>query len=494
MRVYGSYDVVVVGGGASGTAAAIAAACEGAKTIIIENLGILGGMMNVFGPPGWAFCHLWNCKGEQIIGGFVEETHHILEKEGHAIPFPKKEDASAHCFGFVDPDHYGLLMFRMCRENNVELLMHSLAVEIIKEGDTATGVIVENCEGRMAVMGKVIIEASGEGDLAARAGVPYTKIDRTKEEIDPPSITFHMDGIDWAKVTEYYKTHPDQFNPITYRPHGSAEEKAVLDDLNQRLMNCECITDLVWDGVLGNIDYDDISMEAYKNGDLHPYGDLGHFFTPRSHHHMQAIFQHTAQVKDCDTNSIKEWSQGESEARRQVEIAIKAINKYLPGYEHAYLTRITSSMRTREGRHMIGDYVMSVEDVAEARKHPDVIAKCMQSVNHGGPFHSASEPGTAMNRNFSGFTDVKDGGSYDIPYRCLVPKNVENLLLSGKNISVSEDHKRDQLPDNIVWGQAAGVAAALCARDGITPRELEKDVSELQKILLDHGAILFGTH
>jgi hypothetical protein len=140
---------------------------------------------------------------------------------------------------------------------------------------------------------------------------------------------------------------------------------------------------------------------------------------------------------------------------------------------------------------MVGDYQMQSSDVDAAAKFPDVIAKCMMPTNSGGPFHSASIPGMAMNTDRS--TDrhqPKDGGSYDIPYRSLVPKNVEGMLLTGKLVSLSEDFKRDLLPDNIIWGQAAGAAAALCVKKGITPRELEKDVSELQKILVSQGAIL----
>src|SRR4030042_5682132 len=106
----------------------------------------------------------------------------------------------------------------MMTENKVNLLLHSLAVDVLKEGDTVTGVIVENTSGRMAVMGKVIVECTGEGDIAVRAGVPYTKIDRTKEEIDPPSITFHMDGVDWDKVTAYFKVNPEEF--IEYKFSG----------------------------------------------------------------------------------------------------------------------------------------------------------------------------------------------------------------------------------------------------------------------------------
>lgn len=495
MRIYGEYDVVVVGGGVSGCAAAVAASRGGARTILIENLGILGGMMNVFGPPGWAFSHLWNGDGQQIIGGFVEECHHILEKEGRAIPFPKAEDLTGSSFAFVDPDWYGLLMFRMIRDNNIELLMHSLAVDVLKEDDQVKGVIVENTNGRMAVMGKVIIEATGEGDIAVSAGVPYTKIDRLREEIDPPSITFHMDGIDWDKVTKYFKENLDQFRIQLNLESDTERDEIAQKAIKDRLLKADSILDLVKAGVIGQIDYDDLSMKAYKNGDMHAYGDLGHFFTPRSHGHFQAIFQHTAQIKDCDTNDITEWTYGEAEARRQVEIAIRAINKYLPGYEKAYLTRITVAMRTREGRHMIGDYQMQTDDVKHCRRFTDVIAKCMMPVSTGGPFHSASKPGTAMN-NIGGFIRAKNFGSYDIPYRALVPQKVEGMLMTGKCASLSEDFKRDLLPDNIVWGQAAGAAAGLCIKHGVTPRQLEDDkyVKELQKVLKDHGAILDGVN
>jgi hypothetical protein len=115
------------------------------------------------------------------------------------------------------------------------------------------------------------------------------------------------------------------------------------------------------------------------------------------------------------------------------------------------------------------------------------------AASEGGPFHSASQPGTAMNMTGDRKLFSPGKGSYDIPYRALVPKNVEGMILTGKLVSVTEDFKRDLLPDNMVWGQAAGIAAAICVRKGITPRELEADVSELQDILRKNGAILEGT-
>jgi hypothetical protein len=489
MKIYGNYDVVVVGGGVSGCSAAIAASRAGAKVILIERLGALGGMMNVSGPPGWAFAHIFNERGEQIIAGLVEETHHRLEKQGNALPFPAPEDRCFEAYAFVDPDWWGLLIFEMLREENVTLLLNSLAVDVVKDGDQIKGVIVENTSGRMCVMGKVIIEASGEGDIAVRSGVPYTKINRFEEELDPPSITFHMDGIDWEKVTAYHKE-------LAQKSEKDANGAAIVNWSKRRelILKCDSILDMVKAGQMGAISYDELSLKAIEAGDMDRFGDLGHFFTPREGGHFQAIFQHTAQVEDCDTTDITEWSYGESEARRQAALAIKAIRKYLPGYENAYLTRLTSCMRTREGRHMIGDYQMQGEDVSANRRFPDVIAKAAMSATKGGPFHSTAIAGGSLNQTYEKRYSVQDGGSYDIPYRCLVPKNVEGMLLAGKLVSVSEDFKRDQLPDNIVSGQAAGVAAAICVKKGITPRELEEDVTEVQEILVKQGAILTGTH
>jgi hypothetical protein len=496
VEIYGNYDVVVVGGGVSGCSAAIASARVGAKTLLIEKGGILGGMMNVSGPPGWAYSHLWNERGEQIIGGIVEETHHRLEKEGHAFPYPAPEDRDFNtAYSFVDPDWWGLLIFEMLRENNVELLMHSLAVDPLKEGDVVKGVVVENTSGRMAVMGKVVIEATGEGDIAVRAGVPYSKVDRTKEEIDPPSITFHMDGVDWDKVTAYIKANPEQFIEYSYGIKIAPEQEEYRKKRTEQLNSCKSLMDLVKVGVLGTLDFPALTQKALDAGDLHPYGNLGFFFTPRDGGHIQPIFQHSAQVPDCDATNVRELSWGESEARRQVVIALKAAKKYLPGFENAYFTRLTSCMRTREGRHMMGDYQLVSEDVSECRKFPDVIAKCGMASQTGGPFHSTATPGSAMNVSANRkYHRPKDGGSYDIPYRSLVPKNVEGMLMTGKLMSCNEDFKRDLLPDNMVTGQAAGVAAALCAKKGITPRQMEGDVKELQEILVKQGAILTGTH
>ena len=208
-------------------------------------------------------------------------------------------------------------------ENKVNLLLHTLVVDVLKEGDAVRGVIVENTAGRQLVRGKVIIEASGEGDIAVRAGVPFTKIDRKKEEIDPPSITFHMDGVDWGKVTAYLKENPDElFGPE--RRNAAPQERERRQKRLEEFQECRSMLDLVRTGTLGTITFRKLTREALANGDFHPYGDLGFFFTYRDGGVIQPVFQHSAQVKDCDTTDVRELTAGEVEARRQTAIALKA--------------------------------------------------------------------------------------------------------------------------------------------------------------------------
>src|SRR5512147_1125455 len=131
MQINDGFDVIVVGGGTSGVAAAIASARTRAKTLLIERLGALGGQMNVSGPPGFAYANLYNERQERIIGGIITETHERLLKEDHAIPHLEPDFRGWYTFAYVDPDWWGLLIFEMMQENGVHLLLHSLAVDVV---------------------------------------------------------------------------------------------------------------------------------------------------------------------------------------------------------------------------------------------------------------------------------------------------------------------------------------------------------------------------
>jgi hypothetical protein len=473
------YGVIVVGGGTSGVAAAIASARTGAETLVIERVGALGGQMNVSGPPGFAYANLYNDRGERIIGGIITETHERLLAEGHAIPHMEPDFRGWYTFAYVDPDWWGLLVFEMMRENGVKLLLRSLAVDVVKDGNAVRGVVVENVSGRQTIYGNVIIDCTGEGEIAAKAGAPYEIL--PKDKMEPHSLSFTADGVDWGKVLDYIKANPREFEFERFLEN--TQHKWTYDELVARIRKVDTIAE--FGEVMG---YRSLKMKGLETGEWHGFSGVGFFLMPREGGVIQAHFQHSSQVGNCDATDVRDLTSGEIECRRQIVIAWKFIKKYLPGFENAYITRVCPEMRIREGRRIMGDYVLTGEDVVEERKFPDVIGK---SAFPAGAVHVVG-PGTLETMTPPDLP--RTGGSHDIPYRCLVPRDIENLLVAGKAISARREAYHRFLMQTMVTGQAAGVAAALCAKGRITPRALESDVSELQRILVDQGAILTGTH
>jgi hypothetical protein len=268
-----------------------------------------------------------------------------------------------------------------------------------------------------------------------------------------------------------------EFNAMTHPYLGWTEAQIV-----ERIRKVKDITEI--SNFMG---YYTLRDKATAAGEWHPFSGVGFFIMPRANGAFQAHFQHSSQVDNADPTDVRDLTRCEVECRKQVVMALKFINKYMPGFENAYLARMCMELRIRESRRIMGDYVLRKPDVAEARKFKDVIGKSSFS---SGAKHVATQDTIA----YEGIVYPKDGGSYDIPYRCLVPQVIENLLVAGKAISTDRDSYARFLQETMVTGQAAGVAAAICARKGITPRQLEQDVSELQEILLKQGAILYGTH
>ena len=172
----------------------------------------------------------------------------------------------------------------------------------------------------------------------------------------------------------------------------------------------------------------------------------------------------------------------------------KFFKKYVPGFENMYLTRVCPEVRIRETRRVMGDYILTTEDIAEARRFPDTIGRSNfpGGAKHVVPGADNTTTGTVTSSAINAVP--KDGGSNDIPYRCLVPLGLENFLVAGKAVSATRAAHQRFLQQTMVTGEAAGTAAALCVKKGITPRQLEDQVSELQDKLRSKGVILDGVH
>jgi hypothetical protein len=228
--------------------------------------------------------------------------------------------------------------------------------------------------------------------------------------------------------------------------------------------------------------------QAKANGDWHEYSGVGFFLTPRENGVVEAHFQHSTQIGGLYTHDAWDLTTAEIECRKQLQIAYRFFKKYMPGFENAYIVKICPELRLREGRRIMGDYVLTSDDIENGARFDDVVAlSCMMAGGHHAATNTTFAPGGKM---------TKGGGSWDIPYRVLVPKKVENLLVAGKHVSTDRDAYMRFLQQTMVTGQAAGVAAGLSVKNGKTPREMEAPeyVAQIQKTLLEQGAVLKTEH
>jgi hypothetical protein len=473
---YGSYDVIVCGGGTSGVSAAVAAARTGAQTLLIERTGQLGGQMNFSGPPGFAYAWLFDAFHEQIIGGFADETYKRLLEMGYALPHTLTDWRAAYVFSYIDPDWWGLLVYQILTEVKAEMMLHSLVTDVIKDGSVVKGVVVEHPSGRSIVLGKVVIDCTGEGEVCYQAGAQYEI--QPKELLEPSTVAFTADGVDWDKVLRYVK---DNIKDFLFEQARYTERAYTREQVEEAVKKATSIVEI--GEVMGYISLRD---QGLKNGEWHGQSGVGFFLMPKGDK-ILAHFQHSSHVGNTDATNVRDITHIEVECRRLNVIAWNFFKKYVPGFENAYITRVCPETRIRETRRIMGDYKITLDDVCGLKKFPDVIGKS--------PFvminRHAVGPSALVAQNIP---KPLDKGSHDIPYRALVPLGLENMLVGGKAISTEWQCHHRFLMETMVTGQAAGVAAGLCAQKGITPREMEKDVSELQAVLQKQGAILYGTH
>ena len=399
-------DVIIVGGGPAGLVAAIASARNGAKTVLVERFGYLGGT---------ATASLMACingfrnqvepDATQTVRGIAEEIVLGLKEIGGLgkSPYPQKayptEPGQLEYSYAIDTENFKFLCLKLCIDAQVDILFHTWFSAPIVEDGTLRGVIVENKSGRQALMARVVVDASGDGDVAARAGAPFWQTRKDEAPRLNDSLMYRIEfGLD--------------------RPEGT--------------FACDFGSNsVVWGPGIGPID---------------------------------------------GTNA-DELSQAEISARLRVfeDFAAKQA-------QHAELagSRVVETpplIGIRQTRFIEGEYKLTADDAISGRRFDDVVAISSCPIIH-----------------FYGYRRYLEHEGYDIPYRCLVPLGIENLLVAGRCISSEQEpyeSHRAMVPIMAI-GQAAGTAAALSARSEVKPRDL--NVVTLQDMLIGQGAELRLRH
>jgi len=408
------HDVIVVGGGTAGVAAAVTAARNGANTVLIEKYGFLGGTMTAgLVNPFMTF----HAGGEQIIEGIFQEIIDCLRSMNGYDERTKAFDAEI----------MKLVLDQMVKEAGVKLMLHTCVIDVIMQGNIIRGVEIHNKSGKQAVLGEVVVDATGDGDVAVMAGAPYEKGRKEDGLTQPMTLNFRMGGVDVGRMPPKHEIN---------RLFGEAKAKGEIKIPRENVL---------W------------------------------FPTTRK----SEVHFNTTRVVKVDGTNAEDLTYAEIEARRQMFELIKFLKERISGFENAYLLMSGAQIGVRETRRIIGEYILTGEDILEARKFKDVIARGSYPID----IHNPTGEGTIIKR-------PPPGESYDIPYRCLVPKKVDNLLVAGRCVSTTHEAQAAirVIPIVVAIGQAAGTAAALAVKLNVPPRNL--DVSLLQKTLREQGANL----
>ena len=417
-------DIVVIGGGPAGVASAVYASRNGAKTLLVESYGIVGGMATI---------GLMNPWSGEASGGFTRE---ILEELN--CDFPHHDNNPEGPNRRYNPEEAKMLFLNKLLESNVELLLYTQFTDVIMDNDKIEGVIVESKSGREAIKAKIIIDCTGDGDVAARAGVPFKKGRDCDGKLQPATLMFRVAGVEPGEAKEKFGFLED-----IELPGGSIRQ---------------------------------ITKRARENGEL-PY-PLGHVLLYKQPMGNVVTVNMTNAI-GIDGTSAEDNTRAEIICRKQIPYIIKFIRKYIPGYENCYLLDTASYIGIRETRRITCEYTLTEEDIADQKKFQD---RVVTKVRFNNDVHNVSGPGEDESYSYGNST-----GYYSIPYRCFVPVNCKNLLVSGRCISgthLAHSNYRVMVPV-LAMGQASGTAGALCIKNDVTPREL--DVKKLQKVLKEQG-------
>ncbi|MGP0586556.1 FAD-dependent oxidoreductase [Paenibacillus timonensis] len=424
-------DVLVVGGGASGIAAAISAAEGGANTLLIEQRGFLGGMGTVALVP--AFCPFTD-KEKPIIRGIGMKLMERMKQACNADY--RAEYQETLDWVPIDPEVLKRVYDDALLESGVSLLYHTFVFDVQLSDDRTKveGVVIANKSGRSFIRCRYLIDATGDGDIAALSGVPFQK-GGDQGELQPGSMCYLLANVNRAKFHQYIQETGD-----TGQLHQTVERAIAEGALPE---GRKSISGLAW-------------VNDYLVG-----VNFGHVF-------------------GIDGTKAEDLTRGAIEGRKLAERQVEFFRKYVPGFEMAHMVASGEQVGIRETRRIQGDYVLTVDDFISARSFPDDIARNAYYID----IHLANHKSEMT------FNHLPPGQSHGVPYRIMLPVGIENVWVAGRSASSDRAVQGSLrvMPNCFAMGQAAGTAAALAASTGATSRKIS--VPQLQKLLLEQDVWL----
>lgn len=415
LPVAGTYDVIVAGSGPAGVSAAINAGRMGAKVLLIEWNNAVGGIST-----------------SGLMSHFTGSVQSKFYTELLQAMADRNEKDNGKITPYIDPENLKAIYLDMLKDAGVTVLLYTFVCGVVMDGNRLTGVITESKSGRRVFSAKAFVDGTGDGDVAAFAGVPYTKGRETDGKMQPVTLMFKVAGVDTDRAVFLGSFES------TYQT-----EKGELQALAKT-----------------NIPY--------------PAGHLLVYPTTLP----GIVTCNMTNCTDIDGTSAEDLTKAELVCRSQMPAILAYLREFVPGFEHCYLISAGSMMGVRETRHFHGAYTLNEQDILTARVFEDWVVR--------GAFFNFD----VHNLTGSGLdkTGVQHKWSqpkgYTIPYGCLLPDGVEGLLLAGRNISGTHlAHSNYRvMPICVGVGEAAGIAAALAVQNGWDVRNVP--VEMIQEKLL----------
>jgi len=442
LPVQETVDVLVVGGGPAGCGAAIAAAREGARTLLIEQFGFLGGMGTAALVPAW--CPFTD-RQKPIIGGIARA---VLEEMKAGMPHIARD---ALDWVPIDPELLKLIYDRRVTEAGARVLFLTHFVDAVvrpaAEGRAVVeSVIVHNKSGLARLGARVVVDATGDADVVAASGAPFEKGDAQTGELQPCTLCFVLAGIDNRRLQEWLWA--DNGRNLLLKPAIAAAKAA--GDLK-----------IVEEGA--NVAYQSETTIGLN---------FGHVF-------------------DVDATDAEALSRAHFEGRRLIRHLTDFIRKYCPGCERAWIVSSGVQIGVRETRRIVGDYVLTLDDYLARRSFPDEIARNAYYIDiHLSRKQWEQQLGRPIDWE-ARIHAYQPGESHGIPYRCLLPRTLHNVLVAGRCISTDRAVQGSvrTMPNCLAMGEAAGCAAALAACQP-TGDVRAVNADDLRARLRSHGAYL----
>lgn len=424
MTVRKSYDVIVCGAGPAGICAAVAAARQGAKVALLERYGIPGGNLTAG--------HVGPILGSVSEGTMRDEVCELLGVRDNDMD---GKTGVAH-----DTEKARIALTEFIHHENIEVYLQTMVSDVWMEGDTVKGVIISTKEGLQVLAAPVVIDSTGDGDVATFAGCAFEK-GREDGLMQPVTLEFTLDDVD--------------------------EERAIL-----------CIGDID-DVQFKGQRFLDWCKEQAQAGVI-PLQTAAVRLHPTVYKGSRQV--NTTQANGYDSTKLETIYDAELELRRQIPILQKFFRENLPGYENCKVVGSACTTGIRESRRIVGEYCITAEECAAGARFPDVI---VHKANFLVDIHNPTGSGQAEKK-------IQYCIPYDLPYRCFVPKKVDGLYVAGRCISGTHRAHASYRVMSIcmAMGEAIGVAAAMCSKQGRTPRQL--DVKSLQDKLTGLGIDLFS--